>query len=400
MRILQPVEKGMRMVRGQQLKLAIYCKQEEFAQWEKALLVYSPMHATPEVPLLQQLQCALADGVDLFVIVDNAVESDATLIQAIQAIREGDQGLQPALRIAFIASDARETPSYFFRILANFDVFDLISARVPNDNAKSVYVQLAEVLRHPKKYTDAVPFFSNSVANPLLFGLSEAQMLNETSRTQNRIAVAQIDQRRGGSTHTTFVMARALVLLGYRVAVFLQPRTWNNLRRVYPRARHSLPNGLVTLSGIDFYRNEGFAQINGYDYVLADFGCAAWIDLEPDEYALKMEESFSSAQVGVMTSVVSPFGDHSSFERVLKVWGRRGELQKLGGVKFAFFGIPNQEALDNWKTVAQELNAKAELYQLPYLPDPLHFDVKSQPDGRLPQALLDIMRPVLRKRDL
>lgn len=362
------------MVRRKQQKLEIYCKQEYFEQWKSALSVYDVSFANPEVPLLQLMQEAAKNDVDLFVITDNTQESDADVVQAIQTMRESDTALKPSLRIAFAAGEQREIPNYLFRVLSNLDVYDFASPRLQEQGAKSVYVQIADLLFCPKTYSEALPFFSDVVVNPYLIGLSDAVRLRENTRSQTRIALAQIDKRRGGSTHTTFILARVLALLGNKVAVFLPVSTWDSLRRAYPRARHNLAYGAVSLCGIDFYRNLGFAQINGYDYVLADFGCAEWIDIAPSKEALDLEQNFKTAQLGILTSVVSPFGDHSSFERVLKIWQRNETLQDLGGVKFAFFGIPNEGVLKNWESVAKNLNPKAELYALPYLPDPLHYE--------------------------
>lgn len=359
-----------------QARLQIYCPAQDYAQWEAALAVYDVSYANSETPLPQLLQNAQEQALDLFVIVDATAESDTYLIESIQAMREHDTGLQPALRIVFVANDSREIPSYLFRVLVNLDVFDLVSARYPRNGVESVYTQVADLIFKSMSYSDAVPFFLNSIMNPHLVGLSDATKLHEKSRVQTRIAVAQIDVRRGGSTHTTFLLARVLVQLGYKVAVFVSAKTWNSMRRAYPRARHSIAAGLLTLSGVDFYRNEGFAQINGYDYVLCDFGCAQWIDINPSDRARELELNFQSAQLGVLTSVVSPFGDHSSFERVLKIWQKQAMLRNLGGVKFAFFGIPNAEVIENWRHIAQSLNSRAELYQMPYLPDPLHFQLE------------------------
>jgi hypothetical protein len=368
------IEKGKKMVRRKQQKLEIYCKQEYFEQWKSALSVYDVSFANPEIPLLQLMQEAAKNDVDLFVITDNTQESDADVVQAIQTMRESDTALKPSLRIAFAAGEQREIPNYLFRVLSNLDVYDFASPRLQEQGAKSVYVQIADLLFCPKTYSEALPFFSDVVVNPYLIGLSDAVRLRENTRSQTRIALAQIDKRRGGSTHTTFILARVLALLGNKVAVFLSVSTWDSLRRAYPRARHNLAYGAISLCGIDFYRNLGFAQINGYDYVLADFGCAEWIDIAPSKEALDLEQNFKTAQLGILTSVVSPFGDHSSFERVLKIWQRNETLHDLGGVKFAFFGIPNEGVLKNWESVAKNLNPKAELYALPYLPDPLHYE--------------------------
>ncbi len=299
------------------------------------------------------------------------------------------------MRIAFVADRKRETPSYLFRVLANYDIYDIIVPPKTNLTDFNPYVEVAQVLSVPKSYSAIVAYLTGSIVNPKLMGLSAADELKERSRAQVRIAVAQIDQRRGGSTHTSLLLARTLVLLGYKLALFVDERTWKNLRRCYPRARCSVANGLITLSGIDFYRNEGFARVNGYDYVLADFGCARWIDLNADDRAEALGENFHTAQLAVLTSVVSPLADHAPFERVLKIWQRQGALQNLGGVKFAFFGMPYDAVFNNWCATAQQLNAKAELYRIPYLPDPLHYE----PQGTHCPELVAILAPVLRAKD-
>ena len=104
-----------------------------------------------------------------------------------------------------------------------------------------------------------------------------------------------------------------------------------------------------------------------------------------------LSDNFSTASLSILTSVVSPWADHASFERVLKIWQKKGELQKLGGVKFAFFGMPYDAVFENWQEAAQRLNSKAELYRIPYLPDPLHYE----PKGDHCPELISLLSPVL-----
>ena len=376
-------------------RIAIYCAAQMYPQWEKAFAAYSIVHADPAQPLTELLLKAAKSGVSLFAILDGAQKSDEEMLAAIQQYREIEGAQIPGMRIAFMAARHRETPSYLFRVLVNLDVLDIVAPPKEAGADFNGFYELAEVIAHPKSYSDIVALLAGNVINPKLIGLSSAEEMREKSRPQVRIAVAQIDQRRGGSTHTTLLLARTLVMLGYKTAVFLDSRTWKNLRRCYPRARCNVPNGLIVLSGIDFYRNEGFARINGYDYVLADFGCARWVDLNETPENKVLEESFRTAQLGVLTSVVSPLGDHTPFERVLKIWQKKNQLANLGGVKFSFFGLANEGILENWRTVAQRLNPKAELYSMPYLPDPLNYEVH---EAHCPE-IIQILAPVLRAKD-
>ncbi len=378
-----------------QQKIVLRCKPQSFDQWAAALSFYSVSLCAPERPLEKELAQAALDQTDLFVIIDDVQSSDESLVNSLRTYLETDQRATTRMRIAFVADRRRELPSSLFRILANYDIYDIIVP--PKDNLLDFnpYVEVAQVLSRPKSYSEIVPYLAGEIVNPKLVGLTSAEALRERTRAQVRIAVAQIDQRRGGSTHTSLLFARVLVLLGYKVALFIDDRTWKNMRRCYPRARCNVENGMMTLAGIDFYRNEGFAGANGYDYVLADFGCARWIDLEPDQRAQTLGESFRSASLAVLTSVVSPWGDHASFERVLKIWQKKGELQNLGGVKFAFFGISHDAVYENWQEAAQRLNPKAELYRIPYLPDPLHYEAK---EHHCPE-LIDILSPILRAKD-
>ena len=376
-------------------KVAMFCKPQDIVRWTAALAFYTVNPVSMDEPLEKELARAAADGTDLFVILDGMQSSDDALIASINAYMEVHQRPTGGMRIAFLAKPSRETPSYLFRVLANYDMYDIIVPPKGSLADFNPYVEVAQVITLPKSYTDVVRYLTGSIINPKLVNLSGAEQLKERSRAQVRIAVGQIDQRRGGSTHTTLLLARTLVLLGYKVAVFVDGRTWKNLRRCYPRARCNVANGLISLSGVDFYRNEGFARVNGYDYVLADFGCARWIDLDPDERAQTLEESFRTAQLAVLTSVVSPLGDHAPFERVLKIWQRKGQLQNLGGVKFAFFGMSHELVFNNWQQAAQQLNPKAELYRIPYLPDPLHYE----PEGEYCPELVTILAPVMRPKE-
>ena len=379
-----------------QYKVMMYCKPQDFSRWKAALSFYQVSQASLDEPLEKVLAQAASDQTDLFVVLDGTQSSDDSFMSSVRAYMEAEHRPASDMRIAFVASRKRETPSYLFRVLANYDMYDIIVPPKVNLADFNPYVEVAQVITVPKCYSDVVAHLTGSIVNPKLIGLSASEELRERSRAQVRIAVAQIDQRRGGSTHTTLLLARTLVLLGYKVAVFLDSRTWKNLRRCYPRARCNMANGLISLSGIDFYRNEGFARVNGYDYVLADFGCARWIDLEVDEPTEKLGENFHTAQLAVLTSVVSPLGDHASFERVLKIWQRKDMLQNLGGVRFAFFGMPYDAVFHNWCQAAQQLNAKAELYRIPYLPNPLHYEPSDE--GHCPE-LISILGPVLRPKD-
>ena len=130
-----------------------------------------------------------------------------------------------------MAARHRETPSYLFRVLVNLDVLDIVAPPKEAGADFNGFYELAEVIAHPKSYSDIVALLAGNVINPKLIGLSSAEEMREKSRPQVRIAVAQIDQRRGGSTHTTLLLARTLVMLGYKTAVFLDSRTWKNLRR-------------------------------------------------------------------------------------------------------------------------------------------------------------------------
>ena len=372
-------------------KIVVRCDSQSFQQWAAALSFYNVSLSSLEHTLEHDLAHAAQDCAALFVIVDNRHIADEITIASLRAYMEENQQATSAMRIVFVADKQREIPSPLFRVLANYDIYDIIVP--PKENALSFnpYVEVARVLSQPKTYSDIVAYIAGAIVNPKLVGLSLAQELKEKTRAQTRIAIAQIDQRRGGSTHTALLLARTLVLLGYKVAFFVEPRTWKNIRRCYPRARCSVENGLITLSGIDFYRNEGFAGANGYDYVVADFGCARWIDLHPNNHALMLSDNFSTASLSILTSVVSPWADHASFERVLKIWQKKGELQKLGGVKFAFFGMPYDAVFENWQEAAQRLNSKAELYRIPYLPDPLHYE----PKGDHCPELISLLSPVL-----
>lgn len=378
-----------------QQKIVLRCSAKTHGQWAAALSFYHIAFASKELPLEKELNRAAADQTDLFVIIDDPQESDEQLISALRAYMETEERPASRMRIAFVASRTRELPSPLFRVFVNYDLYDIIVPPKVNILDFNPYVEVARVLSQPKSYSDIVPYVAGDIVNPKLVGLSASDELRERTRAQVRIAVAQIDQRRGGSTHTSLLLARTLALLGYKVALFVDERTWKNIRRCYPRARCSVANGLISLSGLDFYRNEGFAGANGYDYVLADFGCARWIDLDPDERSFALGENFRTAQLSILTSVVSPWGDHASFERVLKIWQKKGTLQNLGGVKFAFFGMPHDIVFENWREAAQMLNSKAELYRIPYLPDPLHY----QPEGTHCPELIALLTPVLRSKD-
>ncbi len=375
--------------------IVMRCLPQHFGQWETALSFYRVVHSSPDAPLEQELLHAAENNASLFVIVDNPHTADDALIASLRAYVQTPNASQSSMRISFIASAERETPSAFFRTLANFDIYDLIVP--PRDNVRDFnpYVEVARVLSQPQTYSNIVAYLTGEIINPKLSGLPSAELLKERSRAQVRIGVAQIDERRGGSTHTALLLARTLVLLGYKVAFFIEEFAWKNIRRCYPRARCVVENGVITLSGIDFYRNRGFMSANGYDYVIADFGCARWIDLSPDKQACALKENFRSASLAVLTSVVSPLGNHSSFERVLKIWQKKQELQTLGAVKFAFFGMPHDAVFENWQKAAKHLNNKAELYRIPYLPDPLHYEAEA---GHCPE-LVAILSPVLRAKD-
>ena len=388
----------------------ILCNPQEQTKWKESFSFYPVCFASLKEPLGNQLIQALENNASLFVVVDNQKIQDEHLIGALNsyyaavnstsASSAGKNSLQEnrankAMRIVFVADRSREIPSPFFRVLANFDIFDIIVPPKGNVLEFSPYVEVARVLSQPKSYSDIVEFIAGDIENPKLVGLSAGHRLSENSRPQTRIAIARIDLHRGGATHTSLLLARTLVCLGYKVALFIDIETWKQLRRCYPRARCSVTNGLITLSGIDFYRNEGFARANGYDYVLADFGCALWIDLKPSERARALEESFQTAQLGILTSVISPLGDHYNFERVLKVWEKTRQLQNLGGVKFAFFGMPHKDVFENWTHAAQLLNNKAELYNIPYLPDPLRYE----PKGQHCSELIALLSCVLRAKD-
>ena len=254
-------------------RIVLLVAEEDYASWEAAFSFYDVSRVAPEDDLTVALQAAAGQSTDLFVIQDGLL-SDETILKGIQAFREASAQQNPLMRIVFLADEKRETPSYFFRVLVNLDVMDIIIPPKEKGADFNKYKEIAEVLAHPKCYSDVVALLTGSVLNPRLIGLSSSEEMRERTRPQIRIAVGQIDQRRGGSTHTSILLARTLVLLGYKVAVFVDARTWKNLRRCYPRARCNAANGLIVLSGLDFYRNEGFARVNGYDYVVADFGCA------------------------------------------------------------------------------------------------------------------------------
>lgn len=375
--------------------IALYCQEVNAAEWLKALSSFDVRSISSEESLCQALCDAAEQKIGFFIIDDLGATADTKLLTELRMFREKKDTGTGGMRIAFASSPDRKTPSYFFRVLVNLDVLDIAAPREGSSEAFDPIGETLKAIERPKTYGDVVDFVAGEIVNPRLINASQADELREKTRRQTRIAVAQIDTRRGGSTHTTLLLARTLRCLGYSVAVFLDSRSWKNLRRCYPRANCNLPNGLIVLADLDFYQNEGFARVNGYDFVVADFGCARWIDIKDGEQYAALEESFSSAQLGILTSVVSPYGDHAPFERVLKIWQKMGKLQNLGGVKFAFFGIPNAEVLANWQQAALRLNDNAELYEMPYLPNPLRYE----PVGPGSSVLMELLAPVLRGKD-
>ena len=220
-----------------QQKIVLRCKPQNFDQWAAALSFYSVSLCSPERPLEKELAQAALDQTDLFVIIDDVQSSDESLVNSLRTYLETDQRATTRMRIAFVADRRRELPSPLFRILANYDIYDIIVP--PKDNLLDFnpYVEVAQVLSRSKSYSEIVPYLAGEIVNPKLVGLTSAEALRERTRAQVRIAVAQIDQRRGGSTHTSILFARVLVLLGYKVALFIDDRTWKNMRRCYPRAR-------------------------------------------------------------------------------------------------------------------------------------------------------------------
>ena len=191
-------------------KVAMFCKPQDFDRWKAALAFYTVNPVSMDEPLEKELARAAADGTDLFVILDGMQTSDDALIASINAYMEVHQRPTGGMRIAFLAKPSRETPSYLFRVLANYDMYDIIVPPKGSLADFNPYVEVAQVITLPKSYTDVVRYLTGSIINPKLVNLSGAEQLKERSRAQVRIAVGQIDQRRGGSTHTTLLPASTL----------------------------------------------------------------------------------------------------------------------------------------------------------------------------------------------
>ena len=296
-------------------RIAVWAPDEVIDDVLLALSAWDSAAADIMAPLESEIEIFDKEGYSHFVVMDGTM-SDTELLNALSKTKS-------KLTVIFISSKDRECPSKFYNGLTLCGVTQIAA----NANSSEDYQeldQLIELLMHPvsaevsKKYCVKIDTKKPKAVKTLEpkekiateeANTSATEATNQRKASQRKIAkpipedeetegkkeaqeklvvplaqppqVAELDTSvarkivfaqslpHSGSTHLLYACARALSIMGKRVAAVIQQSDWEGLHRVFSRVPCNQELGLLSINGVDiYYGDEPTSVPQGYDYIL------------------------------------------------------------------------------------------------------------------------------------
>lgn len=150
---------------------------------------------------------------------------------------------------------------------------------------------------------------------------------------------------RNGSTHLSISIASSLRAIGYRVALVLPERHFNELKDCYTSAASPLSDGGYNYFGIGVYPGDTANVPNAadYDYIVLDQGTVSWFKTRSRTLAQQSEyREFNQANIAVWSSFMTPTGQWSLTvpdEDGVRPLNDFVVKSSLGKIRFAVFGV-------------------------------------------------------------
>lgn len=431
-------------------RIAVWAPDEVIDDVLLALSAWDSAAADIMAPLESEIEIFDKEGYSHFVVMDGTM-SDTELLNALSKTKS-------KLTVIFISSKDRACPSKFYNGLGLCGVTQIAA----NANSSEDYQeldQLIELLMHPvsaevsKKYCVKIDTKKPKTAKTLEpkekiateeANTSATEATNQRKASQRKIAkpipedeetegkkeaqeklvvplaqppqVAELDTSvarkivfaqslpHSGSTHLLYACARALSIMGKRVAAVIQQSDWEGLHRVFSRVPCNQELGLLCINGVDiYYGDEPTSVPQGYDYILCDIAQTLWLQIDPKLMkAKKLDVSARTALRKLNVYMSADLCIHSSFLASTCEW-REARLtipkmskREIAKTTFSVFGVPFERVEEELKQRIDVLSdGRAKIVFMPLIPAPLFRSVE---EG-IPESILELLEPVISKRD-
>lgn len=366
------------------MKIAVFAPDDLRVEFDGALAAHEVEFVDPTSDLLSELARFERSRFDAFVVMDGVLETDVEVITVLRAFLEDERRLDTdRMRVVFVSDCMRRCPSGFYSTLVrDLGFYDFVA----NGTGEVTYDYLSELVRvlaRPPQRKDVMRFcvadMAQAAAQERAQGALEVGMRRPIT---SRICVAQASGREG-STHLSFAMARALALLGNRVALVLPERHLKALRLSYPKARFDDTFGRVFFNGFEVFAGENpYPPVEGYDYVICDLDQATWLhESDSPDYVKRgaqLKRTFFDAELRVYSSFISPTGYWGAGYYFVPKISRR----ELARTRLAVFGIHGPEMLSMLDDYVRSMNPQAHITPIPTILAPTHTpDVDSIDDS-------------------
>ena len=400
-------------------RIAVWAPDEVIDDVLLALSAWDSAAADIMAPLESEIEIFDKEGYSHFVVMDGTM-SDTELLNALSKTKS-------KMTVIFISSKDRVCPSKFYNGLGLCGVTQIAA----NANSSEDYQeldQLIELLMHPvsaevsKKYCVKIDTKKPKAAKTLepkekiaTEGKKEAQeklvvplaqppQVAELDTSVARKIVFAQSLPHSGSTHLLYACARALSIMGKRVAAVIQQSDWEGLHRVFSRVPCNQELGLLCINGVDiYYGDEPTSVPQGYDYILCDIAQTLWLQIDPKLMkAKKLDVSARTALRKLNVYMSADLCIHSSFLASTCEW-REARLtipkmskREIAKTTFSVFGVPFERVEEELKQRIDVLSdGRAKIVFMPLIPAPLFRSVE---EG-IPESILELLEPVISKRD-
>lgn len=432
-------------------RIAVWAPDEVIDDVLLALSAWDSAAADIMAPLESEIEIFDKEGYSHFVVMDGTM-SDTELLNALSKTKS-------KLTVIFISSKDRVCPSKFYNGLTLCGVTQIAA----NANSSKDYLELdklIELLTHPvsaevaKKYCVKIDTKKPKAAKTLEprekivteeADTSAKEATNQRKDPQRKIAkpisqekeiedtkkevreklvvplaqppqVAELDTSvarkivfaqslpHSGSTHLLYACARALSIMGKRVAAVIQQSDWEGLHRVFSRVPCNQELGLLSINGVDiYYGDEPTSVPQGYDYILCDIAQTLWLQIDPKLMkAKKLDVSARTALRKLNVYMSADLCIHSSFLASTCEWREarltipRMSKREIAKTTFSVFGVPFERVEEELKQRIDVLSdGRAKIVFMPLIPAPLFRSVE---EG-IPESILELLEPVISKRD-
>lgn len=424
-------------------RIAVWAQDDIAEDVLLALSAWDTELADTAAPIQSEIKAFEEQGFSHFVIMDSTM-SDKELLTSLKQV-------QTDLTVVFISDGKRPCPSKFYNALLLCGV-----AQITANTKDKEYMELdelVEIITHPISTKDAKRFCvdlkvkNDPKVSPVNSISNELQETNDSSKNiiqekteerstedlvqekaDSKVAdfgvtplarppqVAELDTSvarkivfaqslpHSGSTHLLYACARALAIMGKRVAAVIQQSDWEGLHRVFSRVPCNQELGLLNINGVDIYYGDEPTQVpRGYDYILCDIAQTLWLQIDPKLLkAKKLDVTSRTALKKLDVYMSADLCIHSSFLASTCEW-REARLtipkmakREIAKTTFAVFGVPFRRVEDELKKRIDQLSSgRAQIVFIPIISAPLFM---SSDDG-IPESILKLLEPVITKYD-